>query len=255
MKRTYPILDFDSERSAVLDPDDFITQNDEMPERCVVCFFQNVIDDLVARNQVALITCLRSEMEQHPVYLFTGIEPKIAIFQPGIGAPFTAALFEEVIALGGRKFIACGTAGVLESSITSGELLVPIEAVRDEGTSYHYLPPGAEVRPSYGALNAIETALKAADVQFKKVKTWTTDAVYRETRGRMEQRKKLGCSCVEMEAAALFAVAAFRGVELGQILLSADDASGEYWDPREIFGMKGERERAVQLSIEACKLI
>lgn len=132
MKNTYPILDFDSERSAVVNPCNVIAQDDEMPERCVVCFFQNVIDDLVARNQVAPITCLRSEMGQHPVYLLKGTEPEVAIFQPGIGAPLTAALFEEVIALGGRKFIACGTAGVLDSSIISGKLLVPIEAVRDE---------------------------------------------------------------------------------------------------------------------------
>jgi uridine phosphorylase len=255
MKKTYPILDFDSERSAILDPHDVIARNDEMPERCVVCFFQNVIDDLVARNQVALITCFRSEMGQHPIYLIRDTEPRIAIFQPGIGAPLTAALFEEVIALGGRKFIACGTTGVLESSITSGELLVPIEAVRDEGTSYHYLPPGEEVHPSFEALNAIETVLRDAGVGFKKVKTWTTDAFYRSTRGKVEQRKKLGCSCVDMEAAALFAVAAFRGVQLGQVLLSADDASGENWDPRDMLGMKRERERVVQLSIEACKLI
>ena len=76
-----------------------------------------------------------------------------------------------------------------------------------------------------------------------------------DLRSSLEKRKKLGCSCVDMEAAALFAVAAFRGVQLGQVLLSADDASGENWDPREMLGMKRERERVVQLSIEACKLI
>ena len=255
MSHRYPILDFDNDRPAVAEPSNVIARNEKMPERCVLCFFQCAIDELMARKQVTVITNLRSEMGPHPVYLLKDVEPAVALFQPGIGAPLAAALFEELIALGGRKFIACGTAGVLDSSIRSGQLLIPVEAVRDEGTSYHYLPPDKEVHPSSKALKAIEATLTNAKTSFRKVKTWTTDGIYRETRGKMEKRKNSGCSCVDMEASALFSVAEFRGVEFGQVLLAADDAGGESWDPRDCFGMGGEKEKTLQMAVEACKLI
>ena len=122
-------------------------------------------------------------------------------------------------------------------------------------TSYHYVPPGKEVYPSSKALKAIEATLTSAKASFQRVKTWTTDGIYRETSGKIEKRKNSGCSCVDMEASALFAVAEFRGVEFGQVLLAADDAGGESWDPRGCFGMGGEKEKALQMAVEACKLI
>ena len=255
MNGKYTILEFDSDRPAVAEPSEVIARNDQMPERCVLCFFQNVIDQLMARKQVTVITNLRSEMGLHPVYLLKDVKPRVALFQPGIGAPLAVGLFEELIALGGRKFIACGTAGALDSSISSGQLLIPVEAVRDEGTSYHYVPPDKEVHPSSKALKAIEATLMNANASFQKVKTWTTDAIYRETRGKIEKRKKSGCSCVDMESSALFSVAEFRGVEFGQVFLAADDVGGDSWDPRDCFGMGGEREKTLQLAIEACKVI
>ena len=255
MSDRYPILDFDSDRPAVAEPSKLIARNEAMPEHCVLCFFQSAIDALMARQQIKVITNLRSEMGPHPVYLLKDAEPPVALFQPGIGAPLAAALFEELIALGGRKFIACGTAGVLDSSISAGQLLIPVEAIRDEGTSYHYVPPGKEVYPSSRALKAIEATLTSAKASFQRVKTWTTDGIYRETSGKIEMRKDSGCSCVDMEASALFSVAEFRGVEFGQVLLAADDAGGESWDPRGCFGMGDEKEKALQMAVEACKII
>jgi uridine phosphorylase len=255
MSARYPILDFDSDRPAVAEPSKVIARNEDMPERCVLCFFQSAIDELISRDQVTLITHLRSEMGQHPVYLLKNTEPAVALFQPGIGAPLSAALFEELIALGGRKFIACGIAAVLDSSIASGQLMVPVEAVRDEGTSYHYISPGKAVKPSARALQAIKATLTSAKASFRELKTWTTDGIYRETRKKIDKRKNGGCSCVDMEASALFSVAEFRGVEFGQVLLAADDAGGESWDPRDCFGMGGEREKTLRLAVEACKQI
>ncbi len=62
--------------------------------------------------------------------------------------------------------------------------------------------------------------------------TWTTDALYRETRGKLDAPGRRRCLTVEMEAAAFFAVAAFRGVTFGQVLYAGDDLSGDAWDQR-----------------------
>jgi uridine phosphorylase len=140
---------------------------------------------------------------------------------------------------------------VLESSIAVGHVVVPIAAVRDEGTSYHYLPASREVEPSAEAVAAILAALKRHDVPYVVGKTWTTDAIYRETYGKVAQRKAEGCLTVEMEAATFFAVAQFRGVTFGQILYGGDDVGGEVWDARD-WARATIRERLFQLAAEAC---
>ena len=156
-----------------------------------------------------------------------------------------------MIALGSRKFVACGGAGVLDSNIAVGHLVVPSAAIRDEGTSYHYLPPSREVAPHPRALAAIEKTLKRNGIDYIVAKTWTTDAIFRETRARMNARKREGCLTVEMEAAAFFAVAQFRGVQFGQILYGGDDISAEQWDQRN-WSRHQIRERLFTLAAEAC---
>jgi len=129
---------------------------------------------------------------------------------------------------------------------------VPSVAVRDEGTSYHYLPPGREVAPHPIALKAIETTLQKHCCPYLLGKTWTTDAIYRETRSKVQLRKSEGCVTVEMEAAAFFAVAQFRSVLFGQILYAGDDVSGIEWDPREFFKRGPIREQVFWLAVETC---
>ncbi len=83
-------------------------------------------------------------------------------------------------------------------------------------------------------------------------KTWTTDAFYRETPGKVALRKQEGCLTVEMEAAAFFAVADFRDVTFGQILYGGDDVSGETWDSRRWNERTSVREKLFWLAAEAC---
>ncbi len=83
-------------------------------------------------------------------------------------------------------------------------------------------------------------------------KTWTTDGIYRETPAKIAQRKAEGCITVEMEAAAFFAVAQFRGVTFAQILYGGDDVSGDVWDNRDWLSRKSVRERLFWLAVEAC---
>jgi uridine phosphorylase len=83
-------------------------------------------------------------------------------------------------------------------------------------------------------------------------KTWTTDALYRETAAKVTRRRDEGCLTVEMEAAALFAVARFRGVPLAQVLYGGDDVSGAEWDSRHWDKSTSVRERVFWLAAEAC---
>jgi uridine phosphorylase len=255
MRRAFPILEYDPEREALIDPRG-VGASVQMPACCVLCFFQEAIDRLHQQGALRVITHLPSVMGRqgrHPVYAWQCQDQRVALVQPGVGAPFAAALFEEVIALGGRTFIACGGAGVLDPRIAAGHLIIPTVAVRDEGTSYHYLPPSREVAATPRAVAAIVQTLTAANVPFRLGKTWTTDGVYRETPGKIALRQAEGCLTVEMEAAALFAVAQFRQVLLGQMLYGSDDVSGLTWDQRRgAFDRTAVREQLLRLAAAAC---
>lgn len=255
MADALPILEYDPTPKAIIEPGQMVEPLAGMPEHGVICFFQDVIDHFAAEGRLTLLKNLRTEMGNHPVYAFNLGHQTVALFQPGMGAPFAAVLLDEVIALGCRKFMACGGAGVLDPTIALGHLLIPTRAVRDEGTSYHYLPPAREVAAHPAAVAAIETVLQGHKVDYLLTKTWTTDALYRETQTKANRRRAEGCLTVEMEAAALFAIAEFRGVPLGQILYGGDNLAGEVWDSRGWYEHWTVREKLVALAAEACLLL
>lgn len=245
----YPILDFDGEPEAILEPGRILKRID-IAEGAVVCFFKEIIDRVIEEYQARVVFRLRSEMGSHPVYEIDYQGQRLVVVHPGVGAPLAAGLLEELIALGCRTFIAAGGAGVLNGDLAVGHVVVPTAAIRDEGTSYHYLPPGREVEPSAAAVVAIEATLQHHHIPYVKGKTWTTDAIYRETRARMAKRVAEGCLTVEMEAAAFFAVAQFRGVTFGQLLYGGDDLSGDEWDGRK-WQVHSGREKLFWLAAEA----
>lgn len=248
--KEYPILEFDPGRETILDPQRLLHPID-IPQHAVVCFFQDVITQLSQRHQAHVRHTLRSEMGSHPIYEIEVQGQRLAFFHPGVGAPLAAGILEEVIALGCRKFIACGGAGVLDGTLAVGHIIVPTTAIRDEGTSYHYLPPGREVSASSEGIAAIEQVLQAHNMDYVKGKTWTTDAFYRETPAKVRHRREEGCLTVEMEAAAFFAVAQFRNVQFAQMLYGGDDVSGEQWDGRH-WTTHAVREQLFWLAAEAC---
>lgn len=248
--RDYPILEFDATPEGVLEPQRLIQPRD-VPRHAVVCFFQDVITRLSQQHTAKVVKHLRSEIGTHPIYELEVNGRRLAVFHPGVGAPLAAGLLEEVIALGCRNFIACGGAGVLDSTIAVGHVIVPAAAVRDEGTSYHYLPPGREVEPHPEAVAAIEAVLRAHNMDYVTGKTWTTDAIYRETPGKVMRRRAEGCVAVEMEAAAFFAVARFRGVRFAQMLYGGDDVAAEQWSSRS-WTTHSVREHLFWLAAEAC---
>ena len=250
----FPILEFDPEPTAFINAQDVLKPKD-IARRCVLCFFQDVLTQLEADGRFKIITHLGSEIGLAPVYEMEVAGERIAVVHPGVGAPLAGAFLEEMIALGCRDFIACGGCGVLNGDIGLGHVVVPATAVRDEGTSYHYLPPSREVAAHPEAVQAVEQALQKHHVPYVVGKTWTTDAIYRETPSRIARRREEGCLVVEMESAAFFAVAQFRGVRFGQMLYGGDDLTGDAWDGRNWQKESSTRARLFQLAVEAALLL
>jgi len=250
----FPILEFDPDPKAILEPGQLVPPED-VPEHCVVCFFAEVINDLVQTKQARKIAVSKSEMGEHPLYEIESVGQRLAFFHPGIGAPLATSLLEEMIARGCRKFIACGGCGVLDRQVTVGHVIIPQTAVRDEGTSYHYLPPSREVDPHPRVTQALISVFKEAGVNYRLGKAWTTDGLYRETKGKRAARVAEGCSVVEMEASALFAVAQFREVMIGEVVYGGDLVVPEGWDKRGWLNRADERRLLFELSVQAARLL
>ncbi|EOD00507.1 Uridine phosphorylase [Caldisalinibacter kiritimatiensis] len=111
-------------------------------------------------------------------------------------------------------------------------MLLPYAAVRDEGVSYHYVSPSREIELNKQSVDTVAKVLDKHECEYMKVKTWTTDAFYRETVNKVKKRKEEGCLTVEMECASLTAVSKFRDVKFAQILYAGDDVNCEEWDDR-----------------------
>jgi uridine phosphorylase len=248
---SFPIIEYDPTRVAFIEPSKVMEPRD-VPDCCVICFFGEVIEKVVTEHNIKMLVENRWEDGPHPLYEILYNGHRLAFFQPGVGAPSAAGLLEEVIAFGCRKFIVCGGSGVLEEGVNVGELIVVSSAVRDEGVSYHYLPPSREVRANEDGVRALVETLQARGIPHRVGKTWTTDAPYRETPDRIARRREEGCISVEMEAAGLFAVAAFRDVILGQVLYSGDDLSGSEWNNRDWQSRAEIRENLFWLCADAC---
>lgn len=249
-QESFPILEFDNTRDSILEPSRLIESMD-VPENCVICFFQEVIAWLIEEKGARVLVNSKSEIGDHPLYEINFQGKRLAFFHPGIGAPLATGLLEEMIARGCRKFIACGGCGVLDKEIAVGHLLLPVTALRDEGTSYHYLPPSREVRMNPHALAAIEAVLNRHGIDYLCTKTWTTDAIYRETVEKAQAYLAEGCLAVEMEAAAFFAVSQFRDIPLGQILYGGDAVIPNAWDGRVWNSRKDIRRDLFWLAAEA----
>jgi uridine phosphorylase len=255
-RKPFPILEFDPSPKSFVNPKaDYHYNGRAFHERVVLCFFQDVIEKLVKNHRAKKIAVFRSEFGENPAYEIKVKNKFVSVMHPGVGSALAAGFMEEAISIGGKKIIACGGAGALRKDLTLGRLIVPTAAVRDEGASYHYLPPARETKPHPKALAAIRKTLTKHGYSFATGKTWTTDGLFRETPGKIELRRREGCISVEMECAALFAVAKFRKIQFGQILYSGDDLSGETHQDRGWLRQASIREKIFLLAAEACAIL
>lgn len=245
----FPILQFDENPVAKLMPSSFIKEK-TLPECCIITFFKEVVEKMAKEANLKVLGYLHSEVLNIPIYEIVSEGKRMCLTMPFMTAPGAAATIEELHAMGCENFMVCGGAGSLQSELAVGHLIIPESAVRDEGTSYHYLSPSKEVACNEEALKVIEHMLDTLELPYVKGKTWTTDAIYRETKDKIEKRKAEGCITVEMEAAAFFAVSRFLKVKLGQLLYAGDDVAAEVWDSRGWNKRTSIRENLVDLSIK-----
>ena len=184
-------------------------------------FFKNILKHYKAKEIKNVYGALFSlKKANHKV----GVRGKF-----GIGAPLSAIIVEDLIALGSKKFIIVGTAGGISKKLKIGDIVVINKSIRDEGTSHHYLKNSKYVYPSKALTKKLVELLQARKEKFYVAPSWTIDAFYRETVKEMEHYAKEGVLTVEMEASALFAVGQYRNVDVAAIVVVSDLHGSGKW--------------------------
>jgi uridine phosphorylase len=145
------------------------------------------------------------------------------------GAPMAVLQLERLIALGVRSFLIVGIAGGLGTGTQIGDVFLAERALRDEGTSRHYLSASRYAWPDKSLRDQVALALRNGGVEFSVSPTWTTDAFFRETVNEVERYSAEGCATVEMEASAVFSVAHYRGARAAALFVVSDLVRGSGW--------------------------
>ena len=134
-----------------------------------------------------------------------------------IGGPFAVLIAEQMAVSGARLVLGLTSAGRVNPAMPVPGLVAVTSAIRDEGTSFHYLPPAPKVDAPPGVPRFLEKELQKLPLPVKSGAVWTTDAPYRETAPQLERYAKVGVLAVEMQAASLFAFAAARKFPVGEV--------------------------------------
>ncbi|MFC7082242.1 nucleoside phosphorylase [Halorussus caseinilyticus] len=198
------------------------------PEAVVLCYSRGLMDYFTEEYDGRTVDHYYGDL-----YAFADADYSVGVLGNfGIGAPTTAMLMDELVANGVETFLSIGFAGCLDDSIEMGEFVVPEKAIRDEGTSHHYVESEKYAHASESLVADTKRLLRERDEPFHVGTSWTTDAIYRETEKEVERYADEGVLTVEMEASAVFAVADYRGVEAGAMFVVSDYLGLSEWEPK-----------------------
>lgn len=206
---------------AIIRPKDFYGEKRQLCDKCIIVFSEQIFDYILktyAHEQAGTIKCCNGITR---VYVFEIDNMKIAAYLSHIGSSMAGSdVIDANWLTDASRFIMFGLAGSLDSDKTTGKFVIPIESYREEGMSYHYAEPSNYMKiRNYQIVKFIFDNLGLPNVAGK---VWTTDAIYRETKAKLDARKKEGCIAVEMELAGVQAVCDFYGWDLYNFLVTGD---------------------------------
>ncbi len=221
---------------ALFNPQDFIEYMQrqqvfptlQMPQSIIFCYQRDLLRYVLEHEETEQVKGLPNQL-----HLLKGTEGKVAIYGGfGIGAPAAASSLEAFIALGVRTFVSIGIAGTLQPALHIGDTVVCNRALRDEGVSHHYLEAARYAYPSEELTARLAHSLEQEGHSLVQGSTWTIDTPYRETVAEARHYQQEGILTVEMEAAALFAVAQYRKVGMAAAFVISDSLAELVWNPQ-----------------------
>jgi len=179
-----------------------------VPDICILDPDGDIVRYLLATDRARRVIswpCYHTDL-----YAFEHDGLAYGIIGCAVGASFAVLVAEELFASGCKLLLSMTSAGQILPVRTPPYFIVIDRALRDEGTSYHYLPPAPYSMADRHLVRFAGEALADAGLPVQTGVTWTTDAPFRETAAAVEDARNAGILAVEMEAAALYAFAEAR---------------------------------------------
>lgn len=225
MEGDLPILQYDGAKEAIRP--DFEHFGFTLPKAgCLAFLSERRIQNFVSALHGKKIGEFISITKRFPVFTVFIDGQEIALMQAPVGAPAAVMMAERLFAYGVQKLEAVGCCGVLKA-VKENQFFIVEKAVRDEGTSYHYLPPAADISLDEEGIRAAKDVLENFHIPYSLETTWTSDGFFRETKDKIAYYRHQGVTAVDMECAALAACARFRKRVFGQVLFTADTLAKE----------------------------
>jgi uridine phosphorylase len=233
MPSNYPIYPEKYKLPALLSADDMIEfrrkhggfGNISAPRSAIICLYTGVMHRFAWRHPSRRVKGFLGD-----IYLPNRTNGRVAVLGNfGIGAPAITSIADEMMAWGVQRLVILSLAGGLQTDLAPGSIVVTDRAIRDEGTSYHYLPPSKDVQASSALVLALSEALKQRGLNPTTGPVWSTDAPYRETRQEAEYFQREGVKAVDMESAGVFSAAQVRGREATSVFVIGDSLAGPRW--------------------------
>jgi uridine phosphorylase len=233
-----PLLEHPLDEPSAFTPEDLVhavratrrLPKSSVPPLCVLDFDGDLTDWLVSHGKTEPFgpwACFHSTM-----YLVEADGVRCGIIPRTIGGPYAVLIAEQLRVSGARLILGLTSAGRVSKSLPLPSLVVVTSAVRDEGTSFHYLPPAGQVDCPTPIANLLTDELSRSASVVVQGSVWTTDAPYRETQEQLQRHADAGVLAVEMQAASLFAFAAARKMDVGIVahVTNAVDHRDEQFD-------------------------
>ena len=176
-----------------------------VPKVCVLDPDGDILRYLKKNKQASLNKCWACYHTE--LYSFTFNKMEFGIIACAVGGSFAVLLAEQLFVSGCSLLISVTSAGLILPPPKNVRYILIKEALRDEGTSYHYLPPESKAEINPKILKKLFPSLNEIFTQIEIGNSWTTDAPYRETPTAIKFAKIKNVNAVEMEAASLYAFA------------------------------------------------
>lgn len=220
---------FDNKTEPIMSIKDFYGEKKNLIDICIVIFSKDIYEYILNNYKCELIGSIKACNGEYPIYKFNLEGKEIGFYLTMIGSTMASQFVIEASWItGATKFIMFGSSGSLDKEITTNKYVIPVEAYRDEGMSYHYAPASDYINiKNHDMVKRIFDELHLPCVEGK---VWTTDAFLRETKGQMRKRKEEGCIAVEMEIAGVQSVCDFHNLDLYSFIVTGDVLSEEKYD-------------------------
>lgn len=228
--------EFDKNKDAIINPEMCVNKTENFPEVTISCFSDKLFNNVLKAFDAKEIDYVHSAVGLNPIYEVEYKGKRFALFHSLVGAPLCVAQYEDIMAMGSKKLILLGNCGVLDKSIEDCGIIIPTSALRDEGTSYHYLEASDTIEVNKKYKDEFKEVLNEFGYHYVEGRTWTTDAPYRETKDKVALRKKQGAICVEMECSAMQALCDFRETEFFCFFYAGDNLDHSSWEVRSLSG-------------------